>query len=246
MKIYRIAFRNPFDTAANKLAKQVQQYIIKMHKNGKLFQQDYFTTDAKFRQEGFLFPIGVKLEFDVNDMKNVSPVFINAQIETTMMGGRAYQANIAVMLSISKYFTEKDYNKLYMDLIEAIRHEFEHLKEAQEGTILSPEYNVSKLMAGDRSAEAFVQAFMERTKYISDKSEQMPFIRGMMLRAKKSGMQLKDIIRDYVHKQLFSSLPMVELQIHMAYPQSVQKETEILNNFMKKIEETFPNTETME
>jgi len=116
----------------------------------------------------------------------------------------------------------------------------EHMREFQESRISLPEYDTVALEKSSLYGQAFIDGFMERAKYLSDASEQMPFIRGMMLKAKKDLVPIENMINDLIQDTLFGKNTQIKQHIETKYGMVANHvEQQLVDLYKKRTQEVF-------
>ena len=249
MRIYKIAFRNPLDMATNILSRKLLQAVIKLTDQGRLNQRGNWIIETNAKYKGFGDEIKIVIHLNVVEKYMIPPFSINAQYSslnlspyallTTNTEDISHNKKLEIWMNFSILFSKKFYNDLYGYIVNAIRHELEHMKQDEERMVRKhpKDYDANTLT----TEKDLIKSFDERSKYLSSAFEQEPWIRGFMLQCKKEKVSLGDALIDFIHQTLFLNDTETEKRIKNVVGLKAEHIEQILYKlYMDRAKKIFP------
>lgn len=250
MLIYKIAFRNPLDLATNTLSKKILQAVMKWDKQGKLQHESKWQIETTAKYKGFKDELKIMLYVDVVKEYMVPPFNIHAQYSsinltpyvllTTDAEDVSHNKKLDIWTTFSVSFSKKFYDMFYSYIVNAVRHELEHMKQDEERMVRKypKDYDPQKLM----TEKDLKKSFEERTKYLMSAFEQEPWVRGFMLQSKKEGLPISMMLTEFIHQTLFLNDEETENIIKKEMGLQAEHIEQILYKlYMDRAKKIFPN-----
>jgi hypothetical protein len=155
--------------------------------NGKLeFNEDYITTNSKGQ------PIKFEVSADLRVKETKSGLY---KVDGGADPLRKPTAYLEVRFQVDPRDLPQKWEDIYMDLIDVVRHEIEHM--TQQGTNVI----ASKEMADDELLRNLIKLkFLPKSDYYKLEQEVDAMLQGMYLKAKKTKTPFIDVINDYFDK----------------------------------------------
>lgn len=254
MKIYKIAFRNLTDMDANKLGTHIFG-IVKSSIESKSFENSQFIINP--------FDVvdknSTSIEQPLKIIVNLSYIPPDPSYKFSL--GAAYSANtdrdlyfkdpisykstdriIDVGLTFCTDISNAQYNSIYLNLIDAIRHELQHMVDDDKNIpMTTQDYqqdNPEELYSMEPSI-----SFNKYAEYILSRMEQKAYVRALMLKAKKMHVPIEDLIKEVLRRELFKGSAIYERKTRNYYGNSFvnNKVDLIFNTLMDHAIKTFPN-----
>lgn len=192
-RFIRFAFRNPIETDSiaivQEIFKQLKQLYINQDRSLRTQTMQYkpspnlngLSLDSRYLEiiEGMPNQRGIedrraireKLVFHIN-------IHQVATISEVQMGGLTIENDIEININIPNNFSERFFENLYALLFETVRHEIKHYVDLLHGKTPQEFRQRHSLRTIDNIRDA--------SNYMLSKTEHMPFINGILLRAKRS------------------------------------------------------------
>lgn len=239
---------------ANKLSAHIFK-LIKRKIETKKFQDIQFSVDPKtvvdINNTSIKNPLEIFVYLEFKAIAN--PKFYLMAAYSSLQNKLAYirdpksyrstDRKVEVFIELSHNISEASYNSIYMNLVEQIRHELQHMVDDDKNipmTTKSRQINVNKLQSPDPSI-----SFPEYSEYVLGQMEQTAYIRGLMLQAKKTKTPIEMLLRDLLHQNLFRKAggPKYEEELRKLYGDLVvnHRFELILKTLMDQAKKIFPN-----
>ena len=184
MRIYKIidmiklAWRNPIEMDSIAITQEIFQKIKQTYDSNHTigtqtlqykpspnlgnFSQESLTDDQRTIREILVFNINIHTVDNINE----------AQI-----GGMSYGNDIEININIPTSFSEQHFESLYSWLFESVRHEIKHYVNFLHGKKFQTTHRQKSVKT--------LENIQSASNYILSKTELMPFINGILVRAKR-------------------------------------------------------------
>lgn len=237
-KFLRLAFRNPLDRDTIAICQISFEKINELYISNNLRNQTVsFKPDVKNKN-----PLQKQQKewesLSEEKLSDVNIVIENLNIaQDFILGGIYWDFNNTLNLSlqISNRFSNKSFERLYMEMYDVVRHEIRHLYDDSRGkNISSPRQNKRVDMVENvRNASTFILSEAELVSYID----------GMVLRAKKNHVPFSNLVVETVNK-VFSikAGDYKNNSIPMAISSQIQQiENHTIQAIIQKARSHYPN-----